>query len=124
MLFRLASIFSDCSRDRLIAESLSRAALFDPGEYNMGINCPNCGCNVAQILTGTDDRRYSICLGCREITPVERRRMIVEESGWLRALSQPRCILFDEAGERTPVPVIAHFKTSRLLLTTDPTGSA
>jgi hypothetical protein len=42
-----------------------------PGEHNMEINCPKCGSNVAQILMGTGDSHYVMCLGCREITPIQ-----------------------------------------------------
>jgi hypothetical protein len=37
----------------------------------MEINCPKCGSNVAQILMGTGDSHYVMCLGCREITPIQ-----------------------------------------------------
>ena len=42
-----------------------------PGEHNMEINCPKCGSNVAQILMGTGDSHYVMCLGCRESTLIQ-----------------------------------------------------
>ena len=37
----------------------------------MEINCPKCGSNVAQILLGTGDSHYVMCLGCRVIIPIQ-----------------------------------------------------
>lgn len=38
----------------------------------MESNCPTCGSNVVQILTGTHGSRYVMCMGCRQIVPVLR----------------------------------------------------
>jgi hypothetical protein len=38
----------------------------------MQSNCPTCGSNVVQILTGTHGSRYVMCMGCRQIAPVLR----------------------------------------------------
>ena len=38
----------------------------------MESNCPTCGSNVVQILTGTNGSRYVMCMGCRQIAPVRR----------------------------------------------------
>ena len=54
----------------------------------MKIECPKCGSNVAQILMGADDSRYTTCLGCGEIRPIERRR-VLEEPRRSKASSRP-----------------------------------
>ena len=41
----------------------------------MESNCPTCGSNVVQILTGTHGSRYVMCVGCRQIAPVRRDQL-------------------------------------------------
>ena len=53
----------------MYADAMPEAAA--PAEHNMEINCPRCGSNVAQILMGSDESRYAMCLGCKEITPIQ-----------------------------------------------------
>lgn len=38
----------------------------------MESNCPLCGSNVVQILTGTHGSRYVMCMGCQQIAPMRR----------------------------------------------------
>lgn len=57
----------------------------------MKLECPKCGSNVAQILMGADDSRYTKCLGCGEVTSIERRRIVLEEPRRSKASSQPLC---------------------------------
>jgi formate dehydrogenase maturation protein FdhE len=45
----------------------------------MESNCPTCGSNVVQILTGTHGSRYVMCMGCRQIAPVRRAPTPVHE---------------------------------------------
>jgi hypothetical protein len=51
---------------------LRRASILsEPEKYSMEINCPKCGSNVAQILLGSDDSHYVMCVGCKVITPIQ-----------------------------------------------------
>jgi uncharacterized Zn finger protein len=40
----------------------------------MKLKCPECESNVVQILLGTDDSRFTKCLGCGTVNQVSRTR--------------------------------------------------
>jgi Zn ribbon nucleic-acid-binding protein len=48
-------------------------------ERDMKLECPKCDSNVVQILWGIDDSRYTMCVGCGELTHFKRKRIASEK---------------------------------------------